>query len=69
VLHSTGPTPILVLNIRLRIDKKEQQFEWTHGDGRFDERKRPFPMSWQGIQPELEPAPPAMGGCCRRRSR
>lgn len=57
VLHNTGPAPIVVLDFRLRIDKTEQQFEWTQDDGQPDERALlPFYMSWRSVQGQLEPA-------------
>jgi hypothetical protein len=57
VLHNTGPAPIVVLDFRLRIDKTEQQFEWTQSDGQADERALlPFYMSWRAVQMQLEPA-------------
>jgi hypothetical protein len=57
VLHNTGPAPIVVLDFRLRIDKTEQQLEWTQGEGQLNERPLlPFYMSWRAIQMQLDPA-------------
>jgi hypothetical protein len=51
VLYNTGPTPIVVTDFRMRLGA-------PGGDDQARQPMLPVDMSWQAIQPRLEPAPP-----------